>query len=205
MKFHNKYVFVNCPFEDGDYSELFNSIIFTIIDCGFKPRCAKEKVDSGEDRISKIQNIIEHCQFGIHDISMTTLDPSTKLPRFNMPLELGLFLGAKRYSTLKSQKAKQCLIMDKAYHNYDKSISDLSGNDIVVHYMKVSNVIYEVRNWLAHFSKNLIPGGEDIYKRYQDFQIEIPTICQKKCLNPSKLSYNDFLIITERWLKQSYG
>jgi hypothetical protein len=203
MRFHNKDVFINCPFEEGSYSKLFNSIIFTILDCGFIPRCAKEKVDSGEERISKIQNIIEQCQFGIHDISMTTLDSVTNLPRFNMPLELGLFLGAKRYSKLRSQKAKQCLIMDKAYHNYDKSISDLSGNDIVVHDMKVSSVIHEIRNWLAHFSKNLIPGGENIHKRYQAFQIDIPFICQKKCLNQTKLSYNDFLIITERWLKQS--
>jgi len=39
--------------------------------------------------------IIRDSQFGIHDVSRVELDDANRLPRFNMPLELGLFLRAK--------------------------------------------------------------------------------------------------------------
>jgi hypothetical protein len=55
--------------------------------------CALEDDDAGEFRLSKIERIIEECKFGIHDLSAVALDVATGLPRFNMPLELGLFLG----------------------------------------------------------------------------------------------------------------
>lgn len=86
-------VFVNCPF-DPKYKGLFDTIVFTVFDCGFKPRCAKEVADSGEVRIDKFQRIIQECKFGIHDISRVELNENG-LPRFNMPLELGSFWGLR--------------------------------------------------------------------------------------------------------------
>jgi hypothetical protein len=56
-----------------------------------------EIYNSGQVRIEKIFKLIENCQFGIHDISRTELDVESKLPRFNMPLEVGMFLGAQRF------------------------------------------------------------------------------------------------------------
>lgn len=35
------------------------------------------------DYIEKIFKMISQCKFGIHDISLTELDPSNHLPRFN--------------------------------------------------------------------------------------------------------------------------
>jgi hypothetical protein len=92
-------VFINCPF-DRAYRGLFRSIVFTTIYCGFRARCALEIDDASEVRIEKILKIIEECQLGIHDLSRTELDRATRLPRFNMPLELGLFLGARRFGGL---------------------------------------------------------------------------------------------------------
>ena len=89
-------VFINCPF-DEEYEKLFQALVFAIHDCGFVARCALEASDSGEVRIKKILDIIDECKFGIHDISRTALSRNTKLPRFNMPLDLGLFLGAKQF------------------------------------------------------------------------------------------------------------
>jgi hypothetical protein len=54
-----------------------------------------EAYDSGDVRIEKILDIIDQCKLGIHDISRTELNEHS-LPRFNMPLELGLFLGKRR-------------------------------------------------------------------------------------------------------------
>src|ERR1700730_5242117 len=88
-------VFVNCPFDSG-YKQQFNALIFTIYDFGFYPRCALEAVDSGQLRFQKICQLILESPYGIHDLSRIELDPSTQLPRFNMALELGLFLGYLR-------------------------------------------------------------------------------------------------------------
>src|SRR5438067_13615471 len=89
-------VFINVPF-DKKYLRLSNAIIFAVHDCGFVARSALEVEDSGEARVEKIFDIIEKSKFGIHDISRAGIDRKTGLPRFNMPLELGFFLGAKRY------------------------------------------------------------------------------------------------------------
>lgn len=102
-------VFLNCPFDDR-YLPIRNAILFAVFDCGFVPRYALEIDDSGEVRFAKIQLLIAESKFGIHDISRTELDPSTNLPRFNMPLELGVFIGAKQYGSSK-QKNKNSLIL----------------------------------------------------------------------------------------------
>ena len=87
--FDSNHVFINCPFDAG-YQPIFNAITFAVYDLGFVARCARETDDSGEGRLSKIERIIEQCKFGIHDISEVRLDTVNNLPRFNMPLELGL-------------------------------------------------------------------------------------------------------------------
>ena len=105
---YNDNVFINCPF-DLVYKPLRDAMVFAIYDCGFIARCALEEDDSSEVRIDTIYNIIANCRYGIHDISRTE-DKSSKLPRFNMPLELGIFLGAKKFG-IEEQKRKKCLIL----------------------------------------------------------------------------------------------
>ena len=128
---YNDNVFINCPF-DSDYKPLFDAMIFTVHDCGFVARCALEEGDASQVRIDKIYKIIEDSCYGIHDISRTELDETSGLPRFNMPLELGIFLGAKRFG-VEEQEVKKCLVMDREPYRYQKFISDIAGQDIFVH------------------------------------------------------------------------
>ncbi|MEM7767026.1 MAG: hypothetical protein AAF253_06010 [Pseudomonadota bacterium] len=51
-------VSINCPFSE-DYTPFFRAITLAVADCGFKPRCALEDIDSGEIRLDKIMRIIE--------------------------------------------------------------------------------------------------------------------------------------------------
>ena len=81
-------VFINCAF-DEDFARGFEALVFAVIACGFNVRCAREMSDSSETRIDKLYRIIEQSPFSIHDLSRTQLDPVHRLPRFNMPLELG--------------------------------------------------------------------------------------------------------------------
>jgi hypothetical protein len=99
-------VFINCPFS-SDYDEHFQAITFTVQRSGFKPRCARESDDGGEVRIDKILRIIRESPYGIHDISKTEPDPVSGLPRFNMPFELGLYLGARTFGG-PAQNARNC-------------------------------------------------------------------------------------------------
>ncbi len=98
-------VFLNVPF-DTAYRPLFEAMVFAVLDCGFQPRCALETTDAGQVRVQKIAAIIRECALGIHDISRTGLDKESRLPRFNVPFELGLFLGAKWFGNQIQRRKK---------------------------------------------------------------------------------------------------
>jgi hypothetical protein len=195
-------VFINCPF-DRQYKSLFDAVIFTIFWCGFRPRCVLEIGDAAQIRIDKILNIISECKYGLHDISQTALDPRNKLPRFNMPFELGLFLAARRFGTGK-QKQKACLIMDSKRYRYRKFISDISGQDIQAHGRNTKKVIKLVRNWLSDASrKKTVPGGSEIFRQYERFSRHLPTMCKDLKLRRADLTFNDYANIVSKWITET--
>jgi hypothetical protein len=195
---YNKQVFINCPF-DTDYLPLFDALVFTTLDCGFTPRCAKEFNDSGQVRIEKILNIIAECRLGVHDLSRTELSHQSGLPRFNMPLELGIFLGAKTFGNAK-QKSKTCLILEKEPYTYQKFLSDLAGHDISSHHNQSEKLIGSVRKWLIQYSDNIIPGESAISERYNEFKSDLPRICKEFALKQHELTYIDYLRIAGPWI-----
>jgi hypothetical protein len=195
-------VFINCPF-DSKYKEVFEAVVFAVADCGFRPRCAQEIEDSSQVRMEKIFELIEDCKLGIHDISRTDLDADTQLPRFNMPFELGLFLGAKRYGD-GEQKRKIGLILDRARHRYQAFLSDIAGQDIQDHQGDPKLAIVKVRNWLRSISGNrALPGGKTIAERYARFCQQIPPLCHELRLAPDELTFTDYVWIVTIWLQKN--
>ena len=192
-------VFLNCPFDDN-YRPLYEAIIFAAIHCGFVIRCAREREDSGETRISKIMEIIRASQFGIHDISRVELDDANHLPRFKMPLELGLFLGAKAYPSEPKQKAKRCLILDTQPYRYQKLISDIAGQDIRAHDGNAGKVLVLTRNWLATVSKRNLPGPAELERLYDEFQNELPEILTKLDFDQGGLQFVEYVKLAMEWL-----
>ena len=150
---YNESIFINCSF-DRTYKPLFDAIVFAVYDCGFVARCALEEGDGSQIRVQKIYAIISDCRLGIHDLSRVTLDRDTRLPRFNMPLELGAFLGAK-YFGINRQKRKSCLVLDSEKYRYQKFISDIAGQDIQGHGNDPRRLTGIVRNWLRGFPRLL--------------------------------------------------
>ncbi len=193
-------VFINCPFDD-QYKKLFHAVVFAVTDCGFIARCAQEVDDGSEVRVSKILKIIAECRIGIHDISRTEADKTSGLPRFNMPLELGMFLGAKQYGTGKQRK-KICLVFDRERFRYQKFCSDISGQDIAAHEGKVETAVNTVRNFLGNMQKGvIIPGPAVIFRRYLTFTAGLPALCSKLRLRKPDLTFNDYSNLVAVWLK----
>jgi hypothetical protein len=200
VRVRSSHVFINCPFDTG-YQPIFNAIVFAVYDLGFIGRCALEDDDAGEVRLEKIQRIIEECRFGINDISTVTLDAATGLPRFNMPLELGLFLGCKRFGA-DNQKNKRTLILDSEPYRYRQFISDVAGQDIRTHGGDPDRVIRAVRDWLQATSKRTgLVGGGEIIEHYRRFQADLPAICAAAGLEPNQLTFIDLSTMITAWLQ----
>ena len=193
-------VFLNVPF-DPEYQPLFEAMLFAVYDCGFKPRCAKEAADSGEIRVQKIAGIIRGCGSGIHDISRTEPSSDSGLPRFNMPFELGLFLGAKWFGG-GAQRRKNCLILDRERYRFDQFISDIAGQDIKAHQNDPELLITAVRDWLRDLEPTRsMPSGGVIFQHYRRFRDELPLWCQRHQLIPSELQFNDYSWLVLGWLE----
>ena len=142
---------------------------FELAAAGFQPRCSLELDDASEIRITKILRMIGECPYGIHDISFSQLDPSSGLPRFNMPFELGIFLGCKAFGS-KIQKAKIALVLDKEPYRYQKALSDLSGMDIKYHANDPKQAVGAVRQWIRVVSRRQdIPSPDSIWRLYEHF------------------------------------
>ena len=194
-------VFINCPF-DSEYRNFFEGLVFTIFACGFRPRSAKELDDSGELRLNKLYSLIRQCRYGIHDISRTDLDATNQLPRFNMPLELGIFLGAKKFGD-KAQKEKMALVLDVEQYRYQRFISDLAGADIRAHNNDVLNAVRATRDWLANVSRRDLPSGAKIARLLINFREQLSLIAERLEFEVVNIPYVDYEKIVVGWLLES--
>jgi hypothetical protein len=197
-------VFINCPFDEV-YRPMLYALVFAVHDCGFKARSVLEIDDAARVRIENIYDLIFECRFGIHDISRTELDEVNRLPRFNMPFELGLFLGAARFGSGRHNE-KRSLILDQEPFRFQKYISDISGQDIKSHEKRPELAISRVRDWLDNSPVDrgvMRPGGRKIAVRYKQFMDELPEICSELHLHPDELTFNNFTTFLEEWLAYS--
>lgn len=195
-------VFINCPFDD-EYNSLFHALIFVIHDCGFIARCALEISNSAQVRIDKIYKIIDECKFGIHDISRATIDPNTGFSRFNMPFELGIFLGCQHYSK-NYNREKVSLIVDEDQFRYKNFISDIAGQDIKSHAKSEEKLIKCIRDFLVtHTGRKSIAGGSYIHGRYVQFLKDLPVILNGEKLKQDELTFIDYSGIVSSWINQN--
>jgi len=198
---YEKNVFINCPFDD-DYAPLFESIVFAINDAGFRPKCARERLDSSQVRLHKIVELISASRYSIHDLSRTELDATSALPRFNMPLELGIDIGCKVFNPECSDKS--FLIFDSQQYRFQKYVSDISGQDLHQHTNSPALAVTRVRDWLrTETGRDDLPGGAAIYSRYEKFRAELPAICVELKLDLAQLAFADFSYTIARWLRRN--
>ena len=195
---YERNVFINCPFDD-EYTPIFEAIVFTIQACGFRPMCARSRLNSSEARLEKIIDLIADARYSIHDLSRTELDRASALPRFNMPLELGMDLGCRAFGSGRGDKS--FLIFDRDRFRFQTYVSDIAGQDIADHGNDPNTAIARVRDWLRTEGKRTnIPGASAMQSKYANFRAMLPTICDRFDLDISALTFADFLFAVAFWL-----
>ena len=123
------------------------------------------------------------------------------LPRFNMPFELGMFLGAHRFGDRWVAK-KAFTIFDREAFRYQRALSDIAGQDIRVHGCDAQRASEGTRDWLSHQTvRNIrIPGAAAIWALYQDFIAELPALAAAALQDDAELTFNERRYFASEWL-----
>lgn len=161
-------IFINCPF-DSDYEPILQAILFCVVFVGLEPRLALTSQDSGTVRIEKIVGMIVGSKYSIHDLSRCQARKEGEFARLNMPLELGIDYGCRRFYG-QGRDAKRLLILEEKPYRYQAAISDLAGCDIQSHAGNFEQAVRRVRNWIASETAADVPSPSRILGAYEDFQ-----------------------------------
>lgn len=197
------HVFINCPF-DAEYEGIFHALVFTVLACGFEPRRALEEDDAMEVRLHKIVRIIEECPLGIHDVSRTELDDQHQLPRFNMPFELGIFIGASHILRKRAAR-RRALVLDRERYRYQKFLSDIAGQDIRSHEGDAGKAIRVARDWVAAaVADRRLPSSAMIAREFQQMSQGMKEFAASLGLQAHELPFVDLKRIFQAWITQRF-
>ncbi len=178
-------VFVNVPFDD-EYAPLFDALVFAITACGYRVRCALEEDDSGDIRLDKLVRLIRECPRSIHDLSRIGLGDN-ELPRFNMPFELGLAIGAKRFGGPQHRRDRIKIMVAEPYR-LPAYLSDLGGNDPSAHHANPADVIRIARNYLQNApGGGILAGPTRLTESFDRFRVELPEIARRIDFDPREI------------------
>lgn len=194
-------VFINCPF-DEDYLSLLRPIVFCVYSLGFQPRIASERLDGAEPRIEKIIELIEASKYAFHDLSRLKARKAGEFYRLNMPLELGLDIGCKRFKGGKWGD-KKCLILETERYRFQAALSDLSNSDIEAHGDDPLEAFTAVRNWLDQEAKLNADGPSQLWGRFIDFMADNDDDLLARGFSRrdiDRLPLSDLMRSMERWV-----
>lgn len=173
--------------------------VFAVYRCGFYPKSALEQDNGVANRLDKIVKMINECRYGIHDISRTQLN-SRGLPRFNMPFELGIFIGASRFGGT-AQKRKSAVIFDKTPYRYQQFLSDINGFDPKAHNNTQVNILRQIRNWLSTESRRKnIPTAPILISEYRRFSRSLPGLLRTAGLHANTMTFGDLCVVIKNYL-----
>lgn len=165
-------VFLNVPY-DRKFENLFLACIVGISAFGFVPRATLE-IRTSQRRLEKIRNLIAQCRYSVHDLSRVELDASApRVPRFNMPFELGLAVARQ----MTSGRTHDWFVCEAKDRRLLKSLSDLNGTDPYVHGGTIVGVFRELRNIFTRPGQQ--PTVHQMGRVYRQLRKSIPAILRK--------------------------
>lgn len=161
-------VFLNCPF-DEEFAPILQAVAFCIVHLGFFPRLAPENSDNAEPRLERIVQLIRSSKFGIHDLSRCKAGDVGEFARMNMPFELGVDFGCRRFGDAPLNE-KRILVLEHSKYDYQRALSDISGWDIQAHGGDYERAVRHVRSWLIAQAGATPVGAAAIQGKYLAFQ-----------------------------------
>ncbi len=161
-------VFLNIPY-DARFENLYLAYIAGITAFGLVPRATLE-IPGGTRRLDRIFELIQACDYSIHDLSRVQLDRHRPVtPRFNMPFELGL---AVAWEGLEHRHT--WYVCEEVERRLQKSLSDLNGSDVYVHGGTVSGVFRELCSAFVRSTHQ--PSVQTMLAIYRDLKRTLPSI-----------------------------
>jgi hypothetical protein len=201
MASFEKSVFINCPF-DTSYFILLKPLLFTIVYLEFFPKIALERSDSCENRITKIEELIKDSKYSIHDLSRIRSAKKNEVYRMNMPFELGIDYGCRKYSSDHGLEKKQ-LILEKDPYTYRMALSDISGFDIKYHNNEPMNLVRVIRDWFVEtVGIKGLKGPTEIWNKYNDFVYYLTVTRLKKGFSEKdidQIPITEYLDVINEW------
>jgi hypothetical protein len=130
-------VFLNIPY-DKQFEDLYLAYIVGLTQLGLRVNATLAVPNQG--RLEAIIQLIERSDFSIHDLSRIEL--SEGIPRFNMPVELGLAL----YRSHIAKGRHRVFVLESKAYRAQRSTSDINGIDPQIHGGTPKGVMAGLRN-----------------------------------------------------------
>jgi hypothetical protein len=134
-------VFLNGPY-DKQYAPLFIALIAGLVALGRAPRCALEAQSDGRARNEQIYRLLAGCGSSISDLSRVTLSGKFRVPRFNMPFELGIAFAL-------AQGNGHRIFVFEEQRRLQATLSDMNGFDAFIHGGTQEGVLYRILDCFA--------------------------------------------------------
>lgn len=192
---YEKSIFLNIPFDEA-YDNMRNAMVFFLLDCGFIIRRADDD-GSHVTRLEKNYERIESCKLSIHDLSLTA-------NRMNMPIEYGIFLGAKRFGN-DSFREKDALVFGKLPYELDRVASDTKAFDHPNHNNEPIKLIAELRAWVRSKVTKELSGPKYYQDRYYSFSQIVDNIATKAGHESgTRIDFLDYHSLVKAHLRAEY-
>ena len=152
-------VFLNIPY-DEEFSSLYIAYIVGLCHLDLVPHLASE-IPGGERRLNRIFKLIQSCRYSIHDLSRVEISVSpTAVPRFNMPLELGVTIS---WANLHPSR-HTWFVWESESYRLQRSASDLNGTDPYIHNGTPEGIFREL---CSAFGRGFAPSVPKMLENYR--------------------------------------
>jgi len=148
-------VFLNIPY-DAQFEELYLAYIVGLTQLGLKINATLALPN--QDRLKRIVGLIEKSDVSIHDLSR--IESSSGIPRFNMPLELGLALFRSHIT----RGRHRVFVFEKKAYRVQRSTSDVNGIDPQIHKGRPKGVMAGLRNIFYQSDGTTVPEMLSSYR-----------------------------------------
>jgi hypothetical protein len=160
---------LNVPF-DARFETLFLAYIAGLSGFGLVPQSVLQ-IPGSHRRLDRLTHLISTCQYSFHDLSRVELDlKRPRVPRFNMPFELGLAVGWEKHG---GQPHRWYAFESRPYRAL-KSLSDLNGTGFYIHGNRTVGVFRCLSNALARGEHH--PTVRQLQGIYHDLREDARTI-----------------------------